>query len=238
MTSILGTGYQYGDTDFLEYSERIYNEFSKQLRYGSGPVGIGNALLAAKLAYLKQTPAIGDLHEKSLLEAALYGLPMLGVDFSAGRLGTPQGGSGGVNPPGKPRRPPASSGSTCREADAEHPPSRQSKLDVVGAGTLPGPATWYEGADGVYTEPGAPALPLQLENVTPSESNYVLRGVGFRGGTFQESTVVPLSGAPATEAPRPRTPRSTRPSSTRRSPRSASPTTGASSPAATRRACS
>ncbi len=39
VTSILGTGYQYGDTDFLEYSERIYNEFSKQLRYGSGPVG-------------------------------------------------------------------------------------------------------------------------------------------------------------------------------------------------------
>ncbi len=91
VTSILGTGYQYGDTDFLEYSERIYNEFSKQLRYGSGPVGIGNALLAAKLAYLKQTPAIGDLHEKSLLEAALYGLPMLGVNMPSGRIPAPTG---------------------------------------------------------------------------------------------------------------------------------------------------
>ena len=57
MTAILGTGYQYGDTDFIEYSERIYTEFSKQLRYGTGAVAIGNALLAAKLAYLKQTPA-------------------------------------------------------------------------------------------------------------------------------------------------------------------------------------
>ena len=34
-TLIAGTGYQYGDTDFLEYSERLYNDFARQLRAGA-----------------------------------------------------------------------------------------------------------------------------------------------------------------------------------------------------------
>ncbi len=40
-TLIAGTGYQYGDTDFLEYSERLYADFAHQLRVGSGDVPIG-----------------------------------------------------------------------------------------------------------------------------------------------------------------------------------------------------
>ena len=40
-TLIAGTGYQYGDTDFIEYSERLYLEFAKHLRYGAGPVVAG-----------------------------------------------------------------------------------------------------------------------------------------------------------------------------------------------------
>ena len=98
ITSILGTGYQYGDTDFLEYSERIYAEFSKQLLYGTAgqAVAIGEALVASKIAYLGETYDIADLHLKSLLESGLYGLPMLGVNFRNGRLGTPPGSSGTV----------------------------------------------------------------------------------------------------------------------------------------------
>ena len=34
-TLVAGTGYQYGDTDFLEYSERLYNNFARQLRAGT-----------------------------------------------------------------------------------------------------------------------------------------------------------------------------------------------------------
>ena len=80
-TLIGGTGYQYGDTDFLEYSERIYGEFAHQLRVGSGPVSIGNALLRAKQIYLASTPDIRGLHEKALLESAIFGLPMLSVNL-------------------------------------------------------------------------------------------------------------------------------------------------------------
>ena len=36
-TLIAGTGYQYGDTDFLEYSERLYLNFAKELRAGTQP---------------------------------------------------------------------------------------------------------------------------------------------------------------------------------------------------------
>ena len=47
-TLIAGTGYQYGDTDFLAYSEKLYADFAHALRYGSGPVAVGNALVQAK----------------------------------------------------------------------------------------------------------------------------------------------------------------------------------------------
>ena len=85
-TLIAGTGYQYGDTDFLEYSERLYANFARQLRAGEpGPVAVGEALVKAKLDYLAATPDIRGIHEKALLEATLFGLPMLGVNMPAGR---------------------------------------------------------------------------------------------------------------------------------------------------------
>ena len=35
--------------------------------------------------------------------------------------------------------------------------------------------------------------------MTPTDPGVVLRGVGFRGGTFSDSTIIPLTGAPTTE---------------------------------------
>ena len=48
-----GTGYQYGDTDFLEYSERLYLDVARRLREGPGrrrraPVAVGEALTAGQ----------------------------------------------------------------------------------------------------------------------------------------------------------------------------------------------
>ena len=84
-TLIAGTGYQYGDTDFLEYSERLYRDFARRLRAGTGAVSVGEALVRAKLDYLATTPDLRGLHEKALLETAVFGLPMLGVNMPAGR---------------------------------------------------------------------------------------------------------------------------------------------------------
>ena len=198
ITSILGTGYQYGDTDFLEYSERIYAEFSKQLRYGTAgrAVAIGEALVASKIAYLGETYDIADLHLKSLLEAGLYGLPMLGVNFRNGRLTAP-GSSGTVT---LTNFSPVATGLKYVDLSKATPSTLNTKplKNTDTGGTLT--ATWYSGSDGVHTEPGAPALPLYSVAVTPNDANYILRGVGFRGGTFQDiANITPLSGAPATE---------------------------------------
>ena len=199
ITSVLGTGYQYGDTDFLEYSERIYAEFSRQLLSGTTgtPVAIGRALVASKIAYLQQTNDIGDLHLKSLLEAGLYGLPMLGVDFAHGRTGNPLAGSPSVTLTA------AATGLRYVDLHQDTPSTGKHKDLLNGDTSDPSDtltATWYEGNAGVHAEPGAPALPLYATDVTPDTTGYVLRGVGFRKGTFADlSNIVPLSGAPATE---------------------------------------
>ena len=88
-TLIAGTGYQYGDTDFIEYSERLYLEFAKHLRYGIGPVPVGKALVGAKQTYLENTARLRGIHEKSVLEATLFGLPMLKVNLPFGRTTPP-----------------------------------------------------------------------------------------------------------------------------------------------------
>ena len=80
-TLIGGTGYQYGDSDFELWSERIYAEFAHQLDSGSGPVAIGDALMRSKQIYLSSTPDVLPMDAKALLESTLYGLPMLSVDM-------------------------------------------------------------------------------------------------------------------------------------------------------------
>ena len=59
-------------------------------------------------------------------------------------------------------------------------------------------AFYYSGPDGVAANPVEPALPLVIKNVTVP--NKVLRGVGFRGGTYTDTPgIVPLTGAATTE---------------------------------------
>ena len=92
-TVVAGTGYQYGDTDFLEYSERLYRDFANALRVGTGPVGVGGTLVSAKQQYLAETATLGGIHQKALLEATLYGLPMSAVNLPAGRIPAPSDAS-------------------------------------------------------------------------------------------------------------------------------------------------
>lgn len=197
-TLIAGTGYQYGDTDFLEYSERLYRDFARRLRAGNGAVSVGEALVQAKLDYLATTPDIRGLHEKALLEAALFGLPMLGVDLPAGR-GGPPGAGAGITPVPVASEPAATLGlATFDLAVAPSLTTNTTTLTNVQDNTQL-TATWLSGPDGVVTNPAEPALPLAVVNATPTDTSVVLRGVGFRGGSFSDSTVVPLTGAPTTE---------------------------------------
>ena len=56
-TLIAGTGYQYGDTDFVLYSEQIYASFAHAAAaWAAGPVSVGQALIRAKQDYLARHP--------------------------------------------------------------------------------------------------------------------------------------------------------------------------------------
>jgi CSLREA domain-containing protein len=197
-TLFAGTGYQYGDTDFIEYSERLYLELARQLRMGTGPVAVGKALTAAKQAYLAVTPQPRGLHEKALLQATLFGLPMLSVDLPGERL-VPSDSSSvvtGANP--FTTNPGAALG--LRYADVTVAPSLTTHTVLL---TNPSDrstavATYLVGEDGVITNPGEPALPLEVRNV--GIADLALRGLGFRSGSYTETDgVLPLIGAPTTE---------------------------------------
>jgi hypothetical protein len=197
-TLIAGTGYQYGDTDFVAYSARIYTDFAKQLRTGTGSVSVGQALVRAKQQYLQSTPSLQGIDRKALLESTVYGLPMLGVNMPGQRLPAPGSGSGGLATGGFATNPGAALG--LQSADVTVTPSLTQQtvpLTNLAGGTIT--ATYLRGGAGIVTDPAQPALPLESLDVTPQNSSLVLRGVGFLGGDYADSSVVPLTGAATTE---------------------------------------
>ncbi|HEY7332456.1 MAG TPA: PxKF domain-containing protein [Candidatus Limnocylindria bacterium] len=198
-TLIAGTGYQYGDTDFIEYSERIYGSFAHELRVGSGPVSIGQALVRAKQEYLRETPDIRGIHEKALLEATVFGLPMLSVNMPSGRVPADPNPSVVPAPTTFTANPGLTLGLQRSDINLSFSGQlTQRTLPLTGLDGAPNvTATWYSGPDGITTNPAEPALPLDARNV--GVSGTVLRGIGFRGGSYADSTVVPLTGAATTE---------------------------------------
>ena len=167
-TLIAGTGYQYGDTDFVEYSEQLYAEFARQLRTGTGPVSVGDALVRAKQLYLQQNPSVGTLDEKAVLEATIFGLPMTKVDMAVktspplsssdilssqkAALGTAGGDLGLVQ-------------ADLTLGDALTRKTKQLFNDD-GSTVVPD-ASWYEPANGaVVAAPAQPTLPLLTRNVS------------------------------------------------------------------------
>ncbi len=205
MTLIAGTGYQYGDTDFIEYSERLYLYFTRELRTGSGPVPIGKALVRAKRKYLANTTDLRGIHEKALYQATLFGLPMFAFEFPGIRLAdnpdasvvtatTPYGTAPGsvlnlrsanltLNPVLTPH--------TLVLNNAERDPNDPNSPAQI-------TAKWYSGSDGIVAHPAEPVLPLETRSV--GVPGFALRGVGFRGGTYSdEPNVTPLTSAATTE---------------------------------------
>jgi CSLREA domain-containing protein len=187
-TLIAGTGYQYGDTDFLAHSERIYAELARQL---GGPVG--SSLLRSKQLFLEESPGLSALDEKALLQTTLFGLPMLSVTLTQPSL-----------PGGAPVAPePVGTGPGAAfdlEVENDFPVSTATgTLQSQALNGLGGSATWFEGTGGkVAVKPMQPVLPLQSVNVTASGRS--LRGVLFTEGDYTDTTgTVPLTAAPATE---------------------------------------
>jgi hypothetical protein len=200
-TFIGGTGYQYGHTDFLKYGERLYTLFSEELRAGNGPISVGQALVRAKQRYLAEAPQLHDLDEKTLLQATVFGLPMLSVDMSFGRAGvTPL--SLDVSVIGSLNSFPIDPGATLgleyfdlavSPTLVEHtvPMTNVDDNSVVSA-------TYYSGSNGIATNPMEPVLPLEIVNVSAPGTTMV--ATGFVSGTYADiPNILPLTGAPTTE---------------------------------------
>ncbi|MCB0033529.1 MAG: tandem-95 repeat protein, partial [Anaerolineales bacterium] len=197
-TFVGGTGYQYGDTEFIEYSERLYLEFTKQLRTGTGPVPVGQALAIAKQIYLAETPQMRGIHEKSLIEATLFGLPMFSIDMQGVRLPDNNNSSDIGSTTSFSSDP----GHTLGLSYADYTLVPDLALEtmeltnVVDDSTVT--ASYLTGSDGIVTNPAEPTLPLEMINATVP--NQALRGIGFRGGSYTDlGGITPLTGAATTE---------------------------------------
>ncbi len=208
-TLIGGTGYQYGDTDFIEYSEQIYLNFARNLRAGNGPVAIGKALVSAKNTFLAQTAQLRGIHEKSMLITTLFGLPMLSVDLLHGRGALPTDAkiittSLDSYSDGDPDVTSSAADFLGLESKDITVSPNLTRVDpaLVNSEAPPNSppviTTYFSGTAGVVANPAEPILPLESYNV--SVTGTVLRGVGFLGGSYADLVdVIAHTGAPATE---------------------------------------
>ena len=226
-TLIAGTGYQYGDTDFIEYSERLYHEFRTAVARGEhGTVDLGRrgARAVQRSDYLAVTPDVRGIHQKALLEATVFGLPMLSVNMPGTRSGIPSG-SGVITPTLVPSGPANTLGlhtASLPLTPIPTPPPpiplsqsicmKNAPFDAPNPPTAPVPPTcsvpsgygsyravsWLNGTDGVVSNPAEPVLPLHVANVTPTTA-VALRGVGLESASYTDSILTPLTGAPTTE---------------------------------------
>ena len=198
-TFISGTGFQYGETLFVENSERLYLEFAHELRRGvdpadDSPVAIGEALVKAKRAYLAGTAQWRGLHEKAVLEATLFGLPMMRIDMP-GRWYP--GAEASIVPDVTQAGSDPGEALGLQIADITRAPALADHEITLPAENASSQLVHYlSGPDGVVSSPAEPVLPLESNNVTVD--GLALRGVGFLGGAYVDETdIVPLTGAPA-----------------------------------------
>ena len=192
-TMVGGTGYQYGDTDFIKYSEKLYAGLVRQLRYGSGPVRIGAALTSAKLDYISSLAQLGGIDEKSLVQMSLYGLPMMGFDLPAGsRLAAPTTSTvTGLTDL-------ASDGLSVATITPQYALDRNTRtLDVLGGGTEQ--AVYYDIADNVSVQPGTPVLPQLTLGV--GVTRRAVRGAVLHTAAYADETgITPFTDVAVTEA--------------------------------------
>ncbi|HEU0296751.1 MAG TPA: PxKF domain-containing protein, partial [Anaerolineales bacterium] len=191
---ISATGYAYGDTELKEYGERLFLLVAEQLRTGSGPVSVGQALVQAKQQYLAETAQLTGIDHKTLVEMTLYGLPMMKVDMPGDPL--PAESDDSIVSDTAPV-PDANFGLSSSTVSLSPTLTTNTKTlqNLSAEGTVM--TTYLSGADGVVVNPFEPIYPKEIDNV--SVSGEQLRGVAFRGGTYTDLNVIPLTSSPTTE---------------------------------------
>lgn len=167
-------------------------------------MAFGQALVRAKQHYLASTADLRGIHEKSLLQATLFGLPMLSLDFPGNRLPPDAGVSHrdhdprihlGAQQPVKfwvsatPTSPPANLQQHQVELkNAERGPNDPPTIT----------ATYFSGGQGVITNPAGTRPAARNPKCRRSRSGLV-RGIALRGGEYVDLKDVAPTGAATTE---------------------------------------
>jgi CSLREA domain-containing protein len=179
-TVIASTGYQFGETEFIEYNERLYLELARELRRPGGAIPIGQALLLAKARYAAALPTLDGIHEKVLLASTLYGLPMFGIDMlSRAPIPTPapELDAGDL-----------SSADGLSYGDLTIDPNLNlvsENVPAPGGGTVA--VSHLVGPSGVVQAlPAEPVLPVDRRRI--DVAGVTVRGVGFLGGSYSETS--------------------------------------------------
>ena len=208
-TLIAGTGYQFGDSNYVAYSGQLYVDLAQQLYQTAGKtVSVGSALLDAESQYLASVDQLNGLEEKALLEVTLYGLPMLGVDEpnTAGTTPVASPSTTGIVATGTGNDlinsgTPASTLGTTEYDLPVNVPNLTSYTPLGQPGT-PLSYDTLRGAQSpdsqVEADPGAPIVPVITDDV--NVPGNTLTGVGFWGGSYTETSgAPPLTGDPVTD---------------------------------------
>lgn len=175
-TFIGNTGYGYGDSDLIAYSERLMADFAQALGHwhGGQPQTVGNALLQAKQNYYNSAAGGGlsTYDEKVIGQATLYGLPMV-------RISVPNTTTVGGNS--------LTGQSPAHQAAQVFTTAVNLTFDYV-THTVEGLGTYYALADqtDVHVSGGRPVLPRTGVNV--HQDDAVAHGVLWVGGSFTDVT--------------------------------------------------
>ncbi len=195
---ISATGYAYGDTELTEYGERLFVLMTQQLRTGTGPISIGQAVVKAKQQYLAETAQLTGIDQKTIVEMTLYGLPMMRVDMPGARITPPTENSivSATNPVAS--GPGANFGLRTSPAVLNPVVTTHTVTLTNLSDNSTVTTTYLSGPDGVVANPLEPIYPKEIFNA--SVSGNQLRGVALRGGTYTDlNGIVPLTSSPTTE---------------------------------------
>ena len=184
-TYIGNTGYGYGDSDLISYSERLSLNFVEELARG-GSRAVGQALLDAKHRYYNEIGggAFSSYDEKIVNEMTLYGLPMFSVIFPVEDAAL---------------RPAAAVWLEQTLAGRAQSPLAPAALITTSLSLSPayipvaGPQGAYyqlSPAAGLLALPFRPTLPQTSQNI--HQSGYLAHGALLLGGSFSDIANDPL----------------------------------------------
>ena len=181
---ISATGYAYGDTELTEYGERLFLLMAQQLRTGSGPVSVGQAIVKAKQQYLAETAQLTGIDQKTIVEMTLYGLPMMKVDMPGARI-IPQTETSIISGTNPVTNGPGANFGLSSSTVALNPTltTNTKTLQNLSNGTTV-TTTYLSGPNGVVVNPFEPIYPKAIYNVSANGKQSAWRGAA-RGELYR-----------------------------------------------------